>query len=120
MIYESEFFSLMRACMVLIPFIMWQLACLFLLCAMMLSNRISWVMLSLLVGVAAMLAVGYYERAQQWLVISRDGVVMHLGPGTAYPCQASLHALDRVHVLGSRDGWSQIEHNGVIGWIHNA
>lgn len=120
MIYESYVYASIRACMHAIPFIMWQVACLFVLFFMVYTHRITWSSISLCIGISIMLAVGYYERAQQWLVISRDAVGIYLGPGVSYPRQGNLQARDKVRVLGVRDGWSQVEHNGVIGWIDNA
>ena len=125
MIYESHtggasVFNLIRTCMLAVPFVIWQVTCLFLLFCMVYRNRISWGMLSALAFVSVMLAVGYYERAQQWLVLSHDDVVMYMGPGTTYPRQASLRATDKVRLLSSRDGWDQVEYNGVIGWIEHA
>lgn len=103
-----------------VPFLVWQLSCIFLLFFVLFKKRVSWIALGLLVIVLGMVVLGYYERKQKWLVIKRDGVPLHLGPGAHYPVQKKLHIFDEVRVLSLRDGWSQIESQRVIGWIDDA
>lgn len=103
-----------------VPFLVWQLSCIFLLFFVLFKKRVSWIALGLLLIISGMLVLGYYERKQKWLVIKSNEVPLRLGPGASYPVQKKLHILDEVRVLSLRDGWSQIESQGVIGWIDDA
>lgn len=79
----------------------------------------SWISMSFLIAISMMVALGYYEKKQQWLEISKDTVEMYLGPGFSYPRNGTLSARDKVRICDQKNDWKQVEHNGGIGWIHD-
>lgn len=113
----------------LVPFLVWQVASLAVLIIIMcmLAMRIhygahkkriysiSCVALLLM----SIVALEYYERSQEWYVISKENVPVYMGPDKKYPYISSLHMHNEVRIIQNKGAWLQIEDNGRKGWIEN-
>ncbi len=103
----------------LMPFIVWQLLLLAVLVVLLLRKRFLWWYLIPVGALIIIVGVQRYERAQQWVIIARDDVALHMGPGEHYPRVAQLHMLDEVLMADfhDHDGWYKVSFNGLMGWL---